>query len=217
MTGPQPGAPVCKRCGTCCRKGGPSLHAADRDLVLDGILPLADLYTLRRGEMVHDNVRGGVQPAATDIIKIRDRETGGGCLYWDDAGRACGIYSHRPQECRALFCTDTRMIETIYAAQRLTREDLLAGVAGLWDLVESHQKTCDYAHIYALIRQMEQSVNGRVGSELAYLIRYDAEIRTLTAGRSRLPEAALEFLLGRPLTRTLAPFGIFRNKPAAGH
>ncbi len=61
------------------------------------------------------------------------------------------IYNDRPLECRALKCWDTRELEQIYAAKRLTRRDLISNVKGLWDLIEDHQVRCDYIKIRDLI------------------------------------------------------------------
>ena len=52
----------CKRCGTCCREGGPALHRVDHDLVASGKIPLKDLYTIRKEELARDNVKGTLQP-----------------------------------------------------------------------------------------------------------------------------------------------------------
>ena len=42
----------CIRCGACCRSGSPTLHVEDVSLVIDGVIPIASLYTIRRGEVV---------------------------------------------------------------------------------------------------------------------------------------------------------------------
>jgi hypothetical protein len=59
---PAAARPVCRRCGRCCRLGGPALHTADLPLILQGRLTPAELVTLRRGEGVTDNVAGTVGP-----------------------------------------------------------------------------------------------------------------------------------------------------------
>jgi Fe-S-cluster containining protein len=48
----------CRRCGTCCEKGGPSLHREDRPLVDNGQIPVRHLFTIRRGELAQDNIKG---------------------------------------------------------------------------------------------------------------------------------------------------------------
>ena len=65
------GAHRCSKCGTCCRKGGPSLHVEDGFLVTQGLIHTRHLYTIRRGELAHDPVRGGLVRVDTDIIKSK--------------------------------------------------------------------------------------------------------------------------------------------------
>ncbi|HSO67896.1 MAG TPA: YkgJ family cysteine cluster protein, partial [Desulfatirhabdiaceae bacterium] len=87
---------ACLRCGTCCKKGGPCLHDADRVLVESGIIPLANLWTIRVGEMVHDPIAGIVRSTDDEIIKINGRSNSPTCLYFDDAHNTCEIYMNRP-------------------------------------------------------------------------------------------------------------------------
>ena len=47
----------CRRCGTCCEKGGPALHGEDRPLVDRGQVPARCLFTIRAGEPVRDDMR----------------------------------------------------------------------------------------------------------------------------------------------------------------
>ena len=60
----------CHRCGTCCEKGGPSLHREDRPMIDDGRIPARCLFTIRRGERVRDNVKGTLVPLSEEVIKI---------------------------------------------------------------------------------------------------------------------------------------------------
>lgn len=50
--------PSCRRCGTCCIKGGPSLHREDLPLVEEGRIRVQDLVCIRSGEMAYDPRRG---------------------------------------------------------------------------------------------------------------------------------------------------------------
>ncbi len=189
----------CRRCGTCCRKGGPALHRADRSLVEGGAIPLKRLYTLRKGELAWENVRGGVVPLTEEIIKIKEADGKTACRFFDDAERGCAIYENRPLECRALKCWDTREIEQIYRRDRLSRRDLLETVPGLWDLVTSHETECGPDRVRAL--------NDRDAGDrrtLARITAYDREMRRLVTERSGLDPEVLDFLLGRPLSRVIA-------------
>ena len=68
----------CKRCGQCCRLGGPVLHRDDVSLLdlldapaKEGVaFGLADLVTLREGELVRDDVIGTLSPLEGECVKI---------------------------------------------------------------------------------------------------------------------------------------------------
>lgn len=202
----------CQRCGTCCRKGGPTLHLEDQELIDSGIIPLKQLITIRQGEPAYDNVTDVIAPATTDIIRIRGLSEGSGiCRLYDAEDKGCSIYNQRPAECRALKCWDTREIEKLYSCRRLTRRHLLSKVAGLWELVRDHQERCDYSHVAELASQLKL-VHPRPESEkmLLELIRYDESLRQVTCERVGLDPELLPFLFGRPLSFTIR---MFRLKP----
>ena len=71
----------CIRCGTCCEKGGPALHAEDKALVEAGRIHTRYLYTIRKGERVHDNVRNCLIPATSDIIKLKGKNQSWVCVF----------------------------------------------------------------------------------------------------------------------------------------
>ncbi len=194
------GQTQCRRCGTCCRKGGPALHRADGPLVERGAVPLKHLYTLRKEELAWENVRGGVVPLETEIVKIKEKEGERACRYFNEAEKGCIIYENRPLECRVLKCWDTREIERIYRRERLCRQDLLSGVTGLWDLVTSHEKECGLARIRGL-RPDERAADRQA---LSRIIAYDREMRRLVTERSNMEPEILDFLLGRPLSLIIA-------------
>lgn len=197
----------CRRCGTCCRKGGPTLHLEDRRLLDEGILPPAHLFTIRAGEPAHDNVRGGIHPVEEDLIKIRGAGDTWTCIYLDEALNGCRSYENRPLECRALKCWDTAEIEAVYGRDRLTRRMLLSGAGRLWELIEDHQARCGYREIAALL----DGVRGRDPAAvraLREMVLYDIHLRVLAAERGLVPMEMTAFLFGRPLVETLKPLGV---------
>ena len=125
----------CKRCGQCCRLGGPVLHRDDLSLLdrLDapakGTVPfgMADLVTLRTGELVRDDVIGTLTPLESECVKLAPAR---GRTDWEcrflvrmpgavpgrDAG--CGIYDRRPAQCRALSCSDKEATEALLETVR---------------------------------------------------------------------------------------------------
>jgi Fe-S-cluster containining protein len=207
----QPPENACRRCGTCCRRGGPALHLLDRVLVDEGRIPADQLYTLRPGEPVRDNVRGDALTTCDgDLIKIRSRPGGRVCRYFDGRNTACTIYACRPLECRILDCRDTAPIEAVYDRERLCRRDLIGTVEGLWDLVCDHERRCSAARVTALADAWRRGGHGSRGldKELMEKVRYDLELRTLLVKENRMAEGLLDLVFGRPLTVVLKPLGV---------
>lgn len=187
----------CLRCGTCCKKGGPSFHHNDKKRIEKGVILSKYLYTIRKGETVYDNIRECLLSAPSDIIKIKSRKPSRTCLFFDDAENICRIYENRPTECRVLKCWDTQEIERIYAENRLTRKDLMGNIVGLWDLIEDHQSRCDYEKIRHLMKDSEEN------KALEELFQYDIHIRDLVVEKSGIHPEMTDFLFGRPLRETL--------------
>lgn len=187
-------------------------------MVDSGIIRLKHLMTFRQGEPVYDNVSGSIAPAVTDIVKIKSiRQSNSDCVYYETAPKGCRIYHHRPSECSALQCWDTRKIEAMYNCRRLTRRHLLFNVSGLWDLVTHHQERCDYAIIAELadrIRQRRQAAAAE--EELLELIRFDGHLREITLERGNLDPGILDFLFGRPLSFTIQLFQLGILKTDSG-
>lgn len=198
----------CIRCGTCCEKGGPGFHQEDRVLIDKGLIPSRCLYTIRKGELAYDNVQKCLMPVDSDIIKIKGKADSWTCVFFDEPNKRCSIYDDRPRECRALKCWDTRELEKMYAGHRLTRRELISEVEGLWELIQDHQKRCDYAGIQDLIQELDSSREDNARRQLGEIIKYDIEIRELVVSKGGMDPEMLDFLFGRPLTKTLPNYGI---------
>ena len=190
---PEKRAETCRRCGECCRKGGPAFHLADRLLIEKGLVPAACLYTIRPGEPVRDNVAGGLTFAKTDIIKIKGSGGGWTCHFLADDGQGCRIYAERPEECRQMQCWD-----------------LLGGVEGLWELISHHEERCAYRRLHELAPRLATHPETREETKNAIceMVRYDESLRALIVERGQARADMLDFLLGRPLARTLPGFHI---------
>jgi len=61
----------CKRCGTCCKKGGPCFHVEDKMLIEKGVILIKYLYNIRKGESAYDNIKGCLIPVTSELIKIK--------------------------------------------------------------------------------------------------------------------------------------------------
>jgi Fe-S-cluster containining protein len=198
----------CRRCGTCCKKGGPSFHQEDKALIEKGVIHSKYLYTIRKGEMAYDNVKQCLEPVKSDVIKIKGKGESWTCILFDEKQNECTIYEDRPIECRALKCWDTRALEDLYDRKRLKREDLIADIKGLWGLIEDHQSRCNYETIQKLVKAINSGRGGEARQKLAEIIQFDNEIRKLVVSRGGLDRDMLDFLFGRPLKQTLKNFGL---------
>ena len=198
----------CQRCGVCCQKGGPSLHREDRHLVDEGQIPARCLFTLRKGELARDEIRGTLAPLSDEIIKIKGRGGRWTCQFYDRRNHGCTIYGHRPLECRALNCRDTRRIMRVYDTDRLTRQDLLASFQGLWELIEDHERRCSYAELNHLVRQGDGGGRPKQEAAIMEMLRFDAHIRQLAVEKAGLDGGMLDFMFGRALSDTIGMFGL---------
>jgi Fe-S-cluster containining protein len=198
----------CKRCGSCCEKGGPSLHGDDRPLVDEGRIAARSLFTIRRGELVRENIKGALTSLAQELIKIKGQGAGWTCLFYDRQVRGCGIYDYRPLECRVLNCRDTRRIRAVYDTNRLSRQDLLSGVEGLWEMIQTHEQRCSYEAISALLAEGSSGQKVKRQSEILEIIRFDTHLRRLTVEKAGLDIRLLDFIYGRPLTDTIKMFNL---------
>lgn len=198
----------CKRCGTCCLKGGPALHADDKELVEQGHIPLKNLYTIRKGEPAFDNVRGYFFKVSGDIIRLKSPENSAACVFYDKAENTCEIYLNRPVECRALKCWDTGDIEEVYSTERISRKDLLGKNTDFSELVEYHESKCDYFKIKDLIDNLEEGRNRDALERLRETLAFDEHLRALAVEKSVCDMEILDFLLGRPLAITLPGLGL---------
>jgi len=212
--------PICRRCGTCCRLGGPALHRSDLPLVTGGLLPLAALRTLRRGEYVTDNVAGGIGPAPAELVTIAPGPDGRTCRFFTPPG-TCAIHTDRPLECRLLFCDAPQALAAAYDRDRLSRADILGPAHPLAALCADHEVVVDLPRLASLCRAaLAGDTTAR--DEAMGLIRYDAAYRELLPAKAGVPPAAIPFYLGRPprealpATRALlARCGLYKAGPSA--
>lgn len=193
----------CIRCGTCCKKGGPSLHAQDKWLVEEGLIKARLLYTIRKGELVHNNVKQRLEPLTEEIIKIKGCGASWTCILLDTSENRCTIYDHRPVECRALKCWDTRELERIYEVNRLTRKDLMVNVAGLWDLIEDHEERCAYHRVEKFRQALGRAEKESELKKISEILHYDTRIRRLVVEKVGTDPAITDFVFGRSMADTL--------------
>ena len=206
----QPAKPIseCKRCGTCCKKGGPAFHHADKILIEEGLIHSKYLYTIRKGEWAYDNIKQCLEPVSSDVIKIKGKNKSLTCIFFDEPQNACRIYENRPIECRALKCWDTKALEDLYAKKRLTRKDLISEIEGLWGLIKDHQERCNYNTIQKLVDALKSNMRDNERQKLNEIIQFDTEMRKLVVSTAGLDAEMLDFLFGRPLIQTIQKLGL---------
>ncbi len=199
----------CIRCGTCCRSGSPTLHVEDVDLVRAGVIRLDQIYTIRRGEVVRDNVHGGLALVGTERIKVRERETPpwpGACLFYDQAGHACTIYEDRPAQCSALECWDPAAFMEVYEHPRAERRHL-AEDSRILAFVDEHEGRCGLPRVERTVKRMGREGEQGV-ADLIRILQEDHRMRCHAMEEMGISEGALDFYFGRPLTRILHQFGL---------
>lgn len=196
----------CNQCGACCTGGGPVLRTQDERQIKTGKIDISDLYTQRAGELMFNKETLKMEPLATDYIKIKVTAGELRCQFLE-AENKCSIYTHRPFECRAFKCWDSREIEAVYASDdALTRKDIIGGIEGLWDLVSDHHERCSYKALGEWMHAVDIKKDPDAMAKVCEMIAYDRSLRASLADSGRVNEAILDFLLGRPLTTTIVMF-----------
>jgi len=197
----------CIRCGTCCMKGGPTLHEDDTALFEEGILKQNNLYTLRKGEVVR-NTDDTLMALEQEMIKIKGRGKAWTCMFYDDDQKECRIYDHRPIECRALKCWDLRELNEVMAKPRLQRKHLIDPDDGILKIIGAHERRCSYAILEAFVKGLGGPDAEKAVEKILDLLRYDEHTRLFLIEKLNLDPGAMDFFFGRPLTTTIRMFGL---------
>ena len=205
--GVQKNGQACRRCGTCCEKGGPAFHREDKALIEEGVIHTRYLFTIRKGEKVRDSLTNTLITANAEFIKIKGRPPAWTCCFYDAFEKSCDVYENRPLECRSLTCWDTTEIRRIYDRNRLTRKDLLQNIQGLWSLIADHEQRCSYAKMSRAVAGLQGSSPKSAVKAVMKMVRYDMELRDLVVQKGGVASDMTDFLFGRPVTATLAMYG----------
>lgn len=211
---------VCRRCGLCCLRGGPTLMVEDATLVATGPLQLEQLVCLRTGEWARDDARGLVRPLAAEMLKLAHWRTDAShqahpwrcpCLEQgtgSTGGAFCTIYQQRPVQCSLLSCMDTSPLqECLATGKMLDRAGLLAALpaevlppqaAAVWqELAAAHEAACPAGECLDLAARLGYKPRGKhvvAGEEGS---ADTAEIRTQLTELVRLDAAWRELSQSR--------------------
>jgi len=175
----------CRRCGTCCLRGGPTLMVCDAARLVSGDMTLEALVCLRAGEWARDDAQGLLRPLEGERIKVAGlggRAHPWRCRFYREA-TGCTIYAQRPAQCAALFCMDTGPLQALLereaylgrvaALQALGAE--IPGFSGLGastvallpDIVRAHEEQNPVRPVLALAAQLGFVPSGGHGIEVA--------------------------------------------------
>ncbi len=197
---------ACNRCGSCCKQGGPALHSQDRSLITDGYLALADIITVRRGELALQPLVEAPQPVEQEFLKLQGRGSDWCCKFYDHEAAGCAIYTHRPMACGLLDCTHPDELLAIAGRDLLNRFDLLNTDDPLLPLVNLHEGHCPCPDLAALPEQLAGDKQGKI-SELTRLVQLDLGIRDKASREFGLSVEQELFYFGRPLFQLLQLVG----------
>lgn len=197
---------TCKKCGNCCKEGGPALHNQDLELVRNGKIPIRSLITIRKGELAHNPLTGMIQPVTVELVKIVGTGRHWDCCYYDD-DLGCTIYEDRPCACRVLKCWDTTEILDLVEKDTLSRFDILDGDDPLIPVIKEHEQMCPcgdlddiQAHFGRLSDQQKKELEKRVRSDLRF--------RTRVINDFQLKLSEELFYFGRPFFQLLQQLGV---------
>jgi Fe-S-cluster containining protein len=175
--------------------GGPALHRDDKQLVLDGSIPLDSLITIRKGELVHHPIEARLLAARQELVKISGTGKSWVCRHYDAGAKECRIYDRRPQACRLLKCWDSGEVEALIEQDTLDRLDLIQAGDPLYQAVIEHEARYPCPDLEILFR------SGRADDpeHLESLANREIVYRTAITAQHRLTLRQELFYFGRPL------------------
>ncbi len=197
---------VCKKCGNCCKQGGPALHTADIDRVKNGEIALSSLITIRKGELAHNPQSGKLQPVSVELVKIVGTGRQWDCCYYDE-NIGCTIYEYRPLACRVLKCWDTSEILELVEKDTLSRFDILDKDDPLVPVIHEHQRLCP-SYDFQKYFIDKDDLSPAEKKKLEKMVREDLRFRTRVIDDFQLKLSQELFYFGRPLFQLLEPFGV---------
>ena len=199
----------CRRCGTCCCKGGPALHYEDLELLRDGNLVYQDLVTIRKDEPAYSPLTDQVEPVTKELVKISGHGQSWACRFYDPGHSACTIHSRRPLECRLLKCWDTNDIMEVVEKNTITRLDIIGEKDPMSARICEHEKKCPYRKINSLLAALSSSpLPSSLLTELTAVIRLDLALRARAVAQFHLSLPLELFYFGRPVFQVIRGEGL---------
>ena len=207
----------CVRCGTCCMKGGPTLHHEDKNVLLSGHVGHEHLVTIREGETVYNPVSGKSEPVSREIIKVREKGKDWTCYFYDGKENSCAIYGERFLECRLLRCWDPSGLISVIGKDTIVRADIINRGDPIMTVIEAHERECscrEFEDLISAVIRGKRETEAR--AKLGELIRKDISMRSYSISELGLkPEFEL-FIFGRRLSELLKGRGLSVRFPDEG-
>jgi Fe-S-cluster containining protein len=195
----------CIRCGTCCEKGGPTLHSEDRIFLQNGTLKPTHLFTLRAGELAYHHLKERLIELSDEMIKIKSTDGSSACIFYDAEQKACSIYEDRPLECRVLKCWDTKDVEELFMQDLLSRLDLCPKGSTIAELISAYERSFSPGRLYGLLSEAgSQEGAQQTNPEIERMVSTDEAFRQKVVEALGLKEDELEFFFGRPVKALVA-------------
>jgi Fe-S-cluster containining protein len=187
----------CLGCGTCCLTSSPTLYSEDLERIGPDLLPREALYALRPGERVSSAREGGSQRLDRELIKLREaRKAGGfGCVFLE-SGR-CGIYEHRPLQCRVLECWNHSHAGQLAGQPRLIRAMLFSDDETALALIQEYDLKLPAAELTTTLEAAAQG-DAPASERALAMLELDHNLRQGVSQRYGYSAEDLELMWGRP-------------------
>jgi Fe-S-cluster containining protein len=198
--------PTCVQCGECCRKGSPTLHEEDLELLREGKIPWGQLVTLREGEPAYSPFDEKPFLLPSECVKIREKGESKGCVFLDEQTSQCGIYQDRPVQCRAQACWDPAPARQSAKLPYLTRWGIFKEVELLRDIIAEHDQRCSFKKLNDAFAEQAET-NGREIDRVLELMAHEDHFRRFFADRLNIPEDTLDLVFGRSFADLAPLFG----------
>lgn len=188
----------CRRCGTCCVKGGPVLHGDDLPLIQKKIIHREQLVVIREGEPAYNPGTDAVEPTSCEMLKIQGKAGSWECLFYDATQKSCTIHDNHPLECRLLQCRDTSALLAVTGKDCLTRQDIVDEDDPIIPYLQALTE-CSWQKIHTLLATPS---NASV-QEVEKILHADLLIRQEAVNRLQINLAQELFYFGRPMFQSL--------------
>ena len=176
---------------------------------------MANLITIRRGELAHNPLSGIIEPILSELVKIRGTGQEWCCWYYEPASKGCSIYGNRPLACGILKCWQPEETLALVGKDLLSRLDILDDDDPLHPLVLEHERLCPCPDI----GDVEKTLSKQAGNILPSLedqVNIDLAFRDTVVKEFNLPLSLELFLFGRPLFQLLQAFGVAVSESPQG-